>query len=72
MAATWRFGRAVNAGVRPTLFPVVEISLGLLQRFETKAFQRRSFGMANASFDLTFIESHRMQVVWDRPGADSA
>jgi len=51
---------------------VVEISLGLLQRFETKAFQRRSFGMANASFDLTFIESHRMQVVWDRPGADSA
>src|SRR5581483_190317 len=41
------------AGVGPTLFPVVEMGLGLFQRFETEAFQRRVLGMTDTSLDLT-------------------
>src|SRR5208283_5752090 len=59
------FGGAVDAGVGPAFFPVVQIGLGLFQALETLAFQRRLFGMSNSGFDLTLVESHRMQTVWE-------
>src|SRR5208283_6019804 len=47
-------GRAVDAGVGPALFPVIEVGLGFFQALEAQAFQRCSLRMTDAGFDLTF------------------
>src|SRR5271165_3731920 len=47
-------GGAVDAGVGPALFPVIEVGLGFFQTLEAQAFQRCSLRMTDAGFDLTF------------------
>src|SRR5271165_1403540 len=47
-------GRAVDAGVGPALFPMIEVGLGFFHTLEAQAFQRCSLRMTNAGFDLTF------------------
>jgi len=42
------FGGAVNAGIGPALFPMVEIALRLLQAFEAESFERGFLGMTDA------------------------
>lgn len=42
----------MNAGVRPALFPVIQVGLGFLQSFEALSLQRRFLGMTNTGFDL--------------------
>src|SRR5208283_1202173 len=46
------FGSAVDSGVGPAFFPVIQIGLGLFQALETLALQRRLFGMPDSGFDL--------------------
>src|SRR5215469_9417783 len=43
-------GRAVDAGISPVGFPLIEISLRLLQTFKALALERRFLGMANSRF----------------------
>jgi len=57
------FGGAVNAGVGPVLFPVVQVSLGFFQAFKALSLQRSFLGMANAGLDLPFGEKCAMQTV---------
>src|SRR5215470_19751534 len=42
------FGRAMNAGVGPGLFPAIEICLRLFQALETHPFEGSSFGVTDA------------------------
>jgi Family of unknown function (DUF5372) len=42
-------GRAVDAGVGPTLFPAIQIGLRFLQALETHPFERCSLGVAGRS-----------------------
>src|SRR5215469_14663233 len=46
------FGRTVDAGIGPVCFPLIEISLRLLQTFKALALERRFLGMANSRFHL--------------------
>jgi len=66
------FGGAVNPRIGPAFFPTIQMSLRFFQVFEAKPFQRRFLCVADTRLDLALVESHRMQVVWDPPPADSA
>jgi hypothetical protein len=48
------FGGAVNAGVGPAFFPVIQIGLGLVESFETQSFQGRLLRMADTAFHFAF------------------
>ena len=48
------FGGAVDAGVGPALFPVIQVGLGFFQALEAESFQRCSLGVTDAGFDLAF------------------
>jgi len=48
------FRRAVNASIRPALFPVIEISLRFIQTLEAETFQRRSLSVAYTRLNLAF------------------
>ena len=56
-------GRAVNPRVGPALLPVIQIRLRLFQALETLTLQRRLLRMADAGFDLAFIEKRALQTV---------
>jgi hypothetical protein len=45
-------GRAVDAGVRPTLLPAIEIGLRLVQALEAQSLERSPLGVADSRFDL--------------------
>jgi len=64
-------GRAVNPRVGPALLPVIQISLCLLQAFETLSLEWCSLGVSDSGLDFPLVESHRMQVVWETPQAGS-
>jgi hypothetical protein len=51
---------------------VIEIGLGFLQALEALSLERSFLRVSDAGLDFAFVESHQMQVVWDRPQADSA
>ena len=48
------FGGAVNAGVGPARFPVIEIGLSLFQAFEALSLQRCLLRVADTGFDFAF------------------
>jgi len=45
---------AVNARVGPALFPMIQVSLSILQTFEALSLEGCFLGMAHAALDLTF------------------
>src|SRR5262245_55973872 len=47
-------GGAMNARVRPTRLPVIQVSLSFLQAFEAQPFQRRFLSMSNTGFHFPF------------------
>src|SRR5882672_2752585 len=48
------FRRAVNASIRPALFPVIKVSLRFIQTLEAETFQRRSLSVTHARLNLAF------------------
>ena len=48
------FGRAMNACVGPTLFPMIQIGLRFFQALEAHAFQRRFLGVPDTRFNFSF------------------
>jgi len=44
----------MDAGIGPTLFPVVQVGLRFRQTFKAHAFERRPLGVADAALDLPF------------------
>ena len=48
------FGGAMDAGVSPTFFPVVQVALSCLDTFKPQPFQWGIFGMADTPFHLAF------------------
>ena len=48
------FRCAMNASVRPALFPAVEIRLRFFQTLEAQPFERSSLGVAGAGFHFPF------------------
>jgi hypothetical protein len=48
------FGGAVDAGVGPALFPVIEVGLGLFQALEALPLERSFLRVSDAGFDFTF------------------
>src|SRR5690242_3335045 len=61
-------GGTVNARVRPTRFPVVQIALGFLQAFEAQPFQRRFLGVSDTGFHFSFSIWVRY-ATWECDGA---
>ena len=48
------FGRAMDARVGPAQFPVVQVSLRLVQAFEAHAFERRFLRVSDTGLDFPF------------------
>src|SRR3970040_3126578 len=48
------FGGAVDAGIGPALFPVIEVGLGLFQALEALTLKRGFLRVSDAGFDFTF------------------
>ena len=48
------FGCAMNARIRPTFFPTIQIGLRLFQTFEAHPFERSSLGVTDAGFHFSF------------------
>ena len=65
-------GGSMNARVGPMCFPAIQIELRIFQAFEAQSLERRLLRVTHTGFDFAFVESHRMQVVWDPRQADSA
>jgi len=47
-------GRVMDPGIRPVRLPAIQIRLGLLERLEALALERRLLRVADAGFDLAF------------------
>ena len=48
------FGRAMNAGVGPALFPAIQIRLRFFQALEAHSFERCSFGVTDSGLHFPF------------------
>ena len=61
----------MDARVGPVRFPSIQVGLRFFQALEALPFERRLLGMADSGFDFAFVESRRMQVVWETPRVGS-
>ena len=53
----------MDARVGPLSFPVIEISLRLLQALKAQAFQRRVLGVSDAALDFPLGKKRALQTV---------